>query len=573
LREATSDRSWLTNFEEYAETYLKIRAKNSELVPLKFNRAQQAIWKVIQRQMKQRRPVQVAVLKSRQMGISTFCQGYVFWRTVTRPNTNSLVVAHDRESTQAIFEMARVMYEELPPSMRPMIRRRNKDELLFENPDERARSARPGLRSKIEVRTAGNQEAGRGSTYHNLHLSEVSSWPEPELLATALFPTVPPIAGTATLLESTAKGGGTWWHDMYVRSKRGETGYDAVFVPWWWDPAYILTSEETREWMSRGDLDAREAELVRLYGLSKKQLAFRRKAIASYPGGLDYFMQEFPTDDEEAWLGIGTPVFDREILRMMYEKAIDVKPLFTGGISPYGDLHEDVSGPLQLWEKPQKGVDYVIGVDTAQGTEGGCDAAISVLTRGPSQKHVATWASGKHNALQLVPFVEALAWMYNEALVSIEINAAGIATQEALSRTYTRSFRWRFRDRRTPRPTERVGWQTTPTTKPLLIQHFNQMLSKQLFTTFDPELIRQAMGLAYADAGRETVIEQPGVGSDVFMATAIASYTDYLDAGYSRSERIEAIAAQRMDEARKAGDMWNPLEYDIWNPWEEVGRF
>jgi len=113
----------LSDFEQYALQLLKIKTKEQNLVPLKFNRAQRLLWSLVEKQKQAHRPVRVAALKGRQLGISTFCEGDVFFETVTHEHTNSMVVAHDRESTETIFKIAQVMYEELPPEFRPMKRR------------------------------------------------------------------------------------------------------------------------------------------------------------------------------------------------------------------------------------------------------------------------------------------------------------------------------------------------------------------------------------------------------------------------------------------------------------------
>jgi hypothetical protein len=564
----------LSNFELFAKRCLLIKTKKSGLVPFVFNKAQKMMWEAVKGQMDANRPVRLVILKGRQLGCSTFCQGFTFWRTVTHRNTHSLVIAHTADATQGIFQMAQTMYEELPAEFRPMLRRSNRKELLFENPNDKERLRNPGLRSRMEVKTAGNEEAGRGITYHVLHLSEVASWPEPEILADSLFPTVPELPGTVIILESTAKGGGEYWHDMYVKSKNKQSGYQAVFLPWFLDPDYALSPEETAEWMAT-ELDSEEEGLVTVHKLTQRQLAFRRKTIAAH--GEDYFRQEYPSNDEEAWLGIGTPVFNREQIRKLYEQSILTPPIFVGDIDKEtGDLRPSEHHPrekerLRIWEMPIPKQMYVIGVDTAAGTEGGSQCAIVVLTRGLHQKHIATWHD-TINALQLVPYIEGLAWMYNEAMVSIEINYTGIATQEAFSRVYSNSYRWRYLDRRTLQPTEKVGWQTMQSTKPLLLAHATHQFNVGRIETLDSELLNQAYGYSYIDNEREVAISEPGVDDDILMAFMIASYTDFLDGLYDRPHlgakqvsRFELIAPA----FSKAND---PIYTDMaGDPFEEKG--
>ena len=71
-------------------------------------------------------------------------------------NKRGYIVAHDVDTTDALFKMHKVFYENLPPEMAPMLRFSNRKELLFENPDSAARRFDPGLRSSITVRAASS---------------------------------------------------------------------------------------------------------------------------------------------------------------------------------------------------------------------------------------------------------------------------------------------------------------------------------------------------------------------------------------------------------------------------------
>ena len=571
----------LSDFEQYALQLLRIKTKEQDLIPLKFNRAQRLLWALVQKQQRAHRPVRVVILKGRQLGSSTWCEGFVFHQTATHEHTNSMVVAHDRESTETVFKIAQVMYEELPPDFRPMKRRANKFELVFENPDDRARLVHPGLRSQIVIRTAGNEEAGRGATTHHLHLSEVASWPAPEALATSLFPMVPNREGTTVFLESTAKGVGNWWHDFYYRAKNGKSEYDAVFLGWYLDPTYTLIGTEMVRWVpDMNDLEEDEVELRRKLKLTRGQLAFRRMIIDTH--GLDYFRQEYPSDDEEAWLGIGLPVFKRAIIREMYERALSVIPTFRGDLAPSGEMQADPEGDFVIWEQPQPKAEYVLGVDPAQGVEGGTLAAIVILKRGKKQKQVARW-KGSVNALQLVPYIESLAYLYNEGLVSIEVNSSGLSTQEALARSYSHNYRWRVLDKRSRNITEKIGWYSSVNTKQLLITHMQQLFEEGSFETYDPDFLRQTYGLSNVGEsqwGSAIVEPEPGVGDDIFMAGSIASLTDFLDAGYERDKLLRFAAATGAAVTPHPVNPDEPQEVsidrqwykDIWNPFEGAGR-
>src|ERR1700722_15414495 len=73
-----------------AEELLQIRDRAGEIVPFRPNRAQ--------REFEERRGKTNIVLKSRQMGISTWVAGRFFLKTITRPGTLTVQVAHTQEA-------------------------------------------------------------------------------------------------------------------------------------------------------------------------------------------------------------------------------------------------------------------------------------------------------------------------------------------------------------------------------------------------------------------------------------------------------------------------------------------
>jgi hypothetical protein len=554
----------LSDFEAYAANFLYIKTKDARLVNLRFNNAQKLLWSKIKAQMEQNKPVRLVALKGRQLGCSTFVVGFHFWRTVTQPNTHSLIVAHDLESTQGIFSIALTMYESLPPEVRPMRRRSNKKELLFENPDHERRFSNPGLRSKIEVRTAGNKESGRGAFYHTLHLSEVSSYPDPELLAMSLFPTVPPLPGTSIIIESTAKGAGTWFHDFWVRSNNGETGFEPIFLPWFLEPAYALPLDQAKEWLAERPLDEYELGLKKHFKLTDQQIAFRRYLLSQH--GEAYVLQEYPSTPDEAFLGAGMPVFDRDLIRRLVEESYKHDPVFVGDIdTAMGQLVPRRDGHLKIWEMPEPHSYYVIGVDSAYGVAGGSRTAVSVLKRGPEQTHVATYI-GYTTPLDTVPILEFLGTMYNTAMITVEVNGAGLAIQEALSRFWPRVYQWRYLDNVYHKPTEKGGWLTTHTTKPILISHFNYMLNHGYFTTYDRDLLEEAFGFVYVDNERSIASAGPGYTDDVLMATMIASLTDWLDSGYSRYGNVRRPEVREPRTIQLYDPLYVDTQEDLWTP-------
>ena len=134
----------LLNYDLFSQKYLKILTKGGEVVPLRFNMFQKKLWDLIEAKKKLNQPVRIIVLKARQLGISTFCTGYLYHQATTNFHRSAVTIANDRENTNNLFKMAKRYFEFLPSGMRPMKRYSNEKALIFENPDELTRMKNPG---------------------------------------------------------------------------------------------------------------------------------------------------------------------------------------------------------------------------------------------------------------------------------------------------------------------------------------------------------------------------------------------------------------------------------------------
>ena len=297
------------DFPFYAETCLKIRPKAGKIIPFKLNKAQQYIHERAEAQLKARGYVRMILLKGRQQGASTYIEARGIWKTTRRRGVRAYILTHEQAATDNLFEMTERYYEYLPPMVKPVLGRSNAKELTFEQLD-----------SAYKVGTAGNKGAGRSSTLQFFHGSEVAFWPHAEEHAAGLMQAVPKgvdATGTEIFLESTANGIGNYFHEQWVKAEKGESDFEAVFVPWYWDPGYRLDKEIV--------LDDDEIEHAKLYGLDMQQMAWRREKIAEL--GAELFKQEYPVTPAEAFRASADAAF---ITANLIERARKAK------VDPYG---------------------------------------------------------------------------------------------------------------------------------------------------------------------------------------------------------------------------------------------
>src|SRR5215475_5264443 len=71
-----------TDLDYFARHALKLRPKMGPLEPFVFNPAQQELHRIVQKQRDRTGRVRIVILKSRQLGISTYIAARLFHRTI-----------------------------------------------------------------------------------------------------------------------------------------------------------------------------------------------------------------------------------------------------------------------------------------------------------------------------------------------------------------------------------------------------------------------------------------------------------------------------------------------------------
>ena len=509
----------LTDFPYYAESLLKIKNKNSQLVPLALWPPQWKMHLTLEELVKRKRLQRIIVLKARQEGISTYSEGRMFWAAHMNENTECGIIAHEKDSGKAIFNMCRLFYDCLPTYLQPVTQYSSTQQLVFANPDKKTKHANPGLRSFVDVLTAGKKDVARGKRYHHLHCSEISAWTFPEDVIPALIPTIPQNAQSLVVFESTAKGINNFFHKEWLRAKNGTSNFYPFFLAWFDLAEYSHEFNSTKERDLFGEsLNDEEKELRAVHSLTLEQLYWRRIRIADLMGDVELFRQEYPSTDLEAFIASGTPIFDRRKLRTIGRKCTE--PRFIGYISEHG-LVPDEHGEFRIWVMPESNAQYSIGVDVSDGGEDGDFSCVTVwkFLKSPYvAEQVAEW-HGRIDPYSLAGVVEKLGRMYNEAMVGIETNAHGLATQQELQRHYWNIYRQEYFDRYDAKLTHKLGWETTLRTKKLLISFMSHCIANMSIVIHGTELVREAMTFIRDDSGAGSAIR--GGHDDRLMAAMI----------------------------------------------------
>jgi hypothetical protein len=460
--------------QEVAAKWLRIRDRNGRPVPLIANAAQL--------QYESRRGPKNIVLKARQMGMTTWIAARFFLRTITTPGTLTLLVAHNRESAEAIFRLVQRMWQELPQDVceGPLQRSRaNVGQMVF-----------PELDSEFRIASASDENAGRGLSVQNLHCSEVSRWPG-DAAATLAGLRAALVPGGEMVLESTPNGAYGAFYNEWLSGVEDGDALVRHFLPWWLEPAYVGPAVDVDR-MSKEELD-----LLHRHGLSLAQIGFRRELEARY-GGLR--SQEFAEDAESCFRTTGMCCFDLESI----ERRL---------ISLHTEPQQRHAGALQIWLPPSVGREYIVAVDSAGGGGEGDFAAAQVveLTTGLQCAEL----QQRLRPVELARAAAELATEYNRAVVAVERNNHGAAVLAYLE-TRERYDRIWCGGRQRGEP----GWLTTASSKPEMIARLGSLLLESPERFYSRRLLAECRTFVAAENGRTGAIG--GAHDDLVMAMAVA---------------------------------------------------
>ena len=284
--------------QKFGLEHLWIQTKERAVVPFRLNDVQEDYIQQIGWTPDTRLTgLRELILKARQFGFSTLIEALLFLDTINHANTNTVVIAHDLESTEKLFRMVNRFYDRLPPG-KPVTQYASKREIYW-----------PSINSRMSIETAGKGTAGRGDTINNLHMSEWAFWEVPEVV-TGLLQAVP---GSGNIFgESTANGRGNQFHEEYTLAKgkieqtedgRTASVFRAHFYAWHQYAGYSIPAPAGFE------PNEDEKVLASQYGLTYEQLEWRRRKQLE-PGMGSMFPQEYPADDDEAFRVTGNLFFD-----------------------------------------------------------------------------------------------------------------------------------------------------------------------------------------------------------------------------------------------------------------------
>lgn len=493
------------DFYLYCENNLQILDKDGNLIPLKPNNIQRQIVDYVLECLETDRPIRIIILKARQEGVSTIVEALIFWWTSTNRNVHSKIIAHESDAAINLYQMFQRYYDNANQFFKPKTKYLTKYDLMFDNEEGK------GLKSQISTSSAQNTETGRSQTIHWLHASEVAFWPKGESLVAGLMQTVPMRPKTGIFLESTANGVGDFFYKTWQAAKKDQSALKPFFFPWFIHEEYRLNIDKL------DDLTAEEKKWKKQYDIDDGQIAWYRMKYKEFAHDPKKMAQEYPFNEQEAFMAAGRPRFDPYKLLELEKETFRATTYDL--IEKDGFIPKPLPGaPLRVWEQPQDDHKYVIGADVADTGE---DKSVATIMDIDRTKTVARWV-GDIEPSDFGEVIEQLGRWYNNALVGVEINNHGLTTVQRLrDMGYPNMYRReRGQDERWEQSTSKLGWLTNRKTKSLMIDGLAEVINTGQITDFDPDFVNECQTYVIDDRGRTNA--QQGSHDDIVMSTAIA---------------------------------------------------
>ncbi len=532
------------DFEFWCATCAKVKDKlTGRIVPFILRRAQLKLVKTLVDDLFAGKPVRIILLKARQWGGSTVVQLFMAWIQIFhRINWNSVIIAHQKDAARNIRAMYSRMADHHPVDVFP-VRFRS-----FEG--SQSNKVLLDRDCVVSIGSVLRPEALRSDDIKLVHCSEVGLWEDTpkrkaDSVIQAVVSSVPNIAFTCVVIESTAKGIGNYFHNTWCEAEAGGNAYTPVFVAWWEIDMYrqkFRDEDEMLEFVKSMTPDEKERFNL---GATLEGLNWYRNMRRTLPS--DWQMKcEFPSTPREAFATTGRYVHNPADIEYMRRGCTE--PKYVGEMvadATYGKQAIDGSlrfvscdnGTLRLWALPDTSRvvsdRYVVSMDIGGRSDDADWTVISVIDRymlsaGGVEECIGTYRFHLDQDLAVWKAVQ-LARFFCNALLVVEFNSLDTKTTEG-DHTYTildeivnEYDNIYFRDD----PTKvraglppHYGFHTNRATKRDLITQMNKRLRERLYIENDKMAVDEIEWFEQkVDKDQFGAID--GKHDDIYMSRAI----------------------------------------------------
>lgn len=470
------------------------------------------------------------ILKSRQLGFTTFIDLFILDEILFNTNREGIIIAHKVGDAVEIFDRKidfaiRNMADHVKGAFFRLVRNSAKKiQVIVDYGPEK------GSTSSIQVSISG-----RSGTYFYVHISEFAKmcvmYPKTAAeVETGTFPAVP--FDGFIFIEGTAEGMAGRFYEMFhdnwvtretITPMKSRVMFLPHFYNWQYDDMEMkkITENIPVSQMEVGEIDF--AEYQKEHNLSDKEITYYYMKWVQLGGknsgdSVKKLRQEYPTTPEEAFLSTGQTYFPLgKVFSMLQTTPRGIRGELSNDQQGELVFSEISNGSLEIFNKPEAGMRYVIGGDTAEGLAHG-DSQVLYVINHKTEECDAIYRSNVPPD-ELITEAYKLGKFYNWALLGVESNKDGLWVNDGLDKMgYLNLYFRKVFDDITKTTTKHFGWKTTSSTRPFSLAALKAVFLRKAsgfpvaileeMTTF----IRNAKGRPEALAGKN---------DDVVMAAAI----------------------------------------------------
>lgn len=266
----------------------KITNSKGEVVTFKMNWAQEYLFGLMW--------FRTIILKARQIGMTTFVMVFMLDQCLFNSNTKCGVIAHGLDEASDLFNnKIKFAYEHLPSWLQELV------------PTKRATGKMLSFQNGSSIRVGTSMRSG---TYQYLHVSEFGKicrkYPErAKEIVTGSFPAA---QDGVIFIESTAEGQDGYFFTYCEEARKKQIAmtkltrkdFKFFFFPWWREPRYRLSDEDTKNTTIVARLEEYFYRLEEEFGieLDDNQRAWYAKEEETLG---DDMKREHPSTPEEAF--------------------------------------------------------------------------------------------------------------------------------------------------------------------------------------------------------------------------------------------------------------------------------
>lgn len=438
----------------------KIKNKNKQLVKFTPNRAQ--------KEFQENKSNRNIILKSRQLGMTTFEAVDSLDDTLFNKNTDAMMLSYDQQSQLDIFDnKIKLAWENMHPAIKE----------LYDIDADRANKLKFNW-GDGSVSSIAAQTHGRSGTFNRLHISEFAkicknSKADADEIISGNIPSVP-IDGRIDI-ESTAEGDTGAFYDMFMEAwLRGEpktpVDFKAFFFNWTYDDSELAKVSP----ISPTELPKEFQEYQKKHNLTPREITYYYYKWIEMGRDWDKLHQQYPTTVEEAFSFSGNKLFSQEKLSKMQTR------------------EPETVGHWKYFAEYKPGHRYALAADPAGGFQGD-NATIAVVDfdAKPKPELVATYVNDSIEPDMFAHEIKNGGTRYGNCIVAVERNNHGHATLAILKGIYYNIFKEYREDTMSSEETERLGWYTSRVTKPKMIFDMKTAIEEEMINIPDKETVNE----------------------------------------------------------------------------------